>query len=93
VENLLYVGTNPQVQEDHGDDSEDEDEEGAYLHDDPVRHNEEDGGQYDNDRWARMQTEIERMSTEQQRQGVEISGLHGDVQRGNRIHEQNNCML
>ena len=36
VENLFYVGTNPQVQEDHGDDSDDEDEEGAQLHDNPV---------------------------------------------------------
>jgi len=33
------------------------------------------------------------MSTEQQRQRVEISRLHGDVQRGNRMHEENNCML
>jgi len=32
------------------------------------------------------------MSTEQQRQGVEISGLRG-VQRGNRMHEENNRML
>jgi len=50
VENLLYVGTNPQVQEDHGEDSDDEDEEGAHLHDDPVHHDHEAGGQYDNDR-------------------------------------------
>jgi len=37
VENLLYVGTNPEVQND-GDDCGDEDEEGAHLHDDPVHH-------------------------------------------------------
>ena len=40
-----------------------------------------------------MRNEIQRMSTEQQRQRVEISRLHGDVQRGNRMHEENNCML
>ena len=93
VENLLYVGTNPQVQEDHGDDSDDEDKEGAHLHDDPVHHDHEVGGQYDNDRWTWMQNKIQRMSTEQQRQGAEISGLRGDVQRGNHMHEENNRML
>jgi hypothetical protein len=51
------------------------------------------GGQYDNDRWAWMQTEIQRVSTEQQRQGAEISGLCGNVQRGNHMQEQNNRML
>jgi len=40
-----------------------------------------------------MQNEIQRMNTEQQRQGTEISRLRGDVQRGNRMHEENNCML
>jgi len=40
-----------------------------------------------------MQTEVQRRSTEQQRQCVEILGLRGDVQRGNRLHEQNNKML
>ena len=79
-------GTNPQVQEDHGDDGDDEKEEGAHLHEsDPMHHDEEAGGQYDNDRWAWMQTEVQRISIEQQRQGAEISGLRGDVQRGNRI--------
>jgi hypothetical protein len=92
VENLLYVGTNPQVQDD-GDDGDDEDEGGAHLHDDLVHHDPEVSGQNDNDRWTWMQNEIQRISTEQQRQGVEISGLRGDVQRGNRMHEQNNCML
>jgi len=92
VENLLYVGTNPQVQN-VGDDGNDEDEVDAHLHDDPVHHDHEVGGQYDNDRWTWMRNEIQRMSTEQQRQRVEISRLHGDVQRGNRMHEENNCML
>jgi len=40
-----------------------------------------------------MQTEIERISTEQQRQGVAITGLRNDVLRGNRINEENNQML
>jgi hypothetical protein len=33
------------------------------------------------------------MSTEQQWQGVEISGLQNEVQRGNRINDENNEML
>jgi len=90
AENVLYVVANPHVQEDHGDDEE---VEGGHLQDDSVQHDQEAGGQYDNDRWEWMHTEIQRMSTEQQRQGVEISRLCGDVQRGNRMHEQNNCML
>jgi hypothetical protein len=89
---LLYVGTNPQVQEDHGDDSDDEDKEGAHLHDDLVHHHQK-AGEHDNDQWAWMQTEIQRINTEQQRQGAENSELYGDVQRGNRMHEKNNCML
>lgn len=92
MENLLYVGTKPQVQ-DHGDDSDDEDAEDAHLQDDSVHHDHEAGGQYANDRWTWMQNEIQRMSTEQQRQGAKISGLRGDVQRGNRMHEENNRML
>ena len=40
-----------------------------------------------------MQTEVEWISTEQQRQGVEITGLRNDVLRGNRINEENNQML
>jgi len=87
VKNLLYVGTNPQVHDD-GDDGGDEEEEGAYLH-----HEQEAGGHYDDERWLWMQTEIQRMNTEQQRQGVEISGLQNDVRRGNQIHEENNRML
>jgi len=77
-ENLLYIGVDPQVQEEHVGE-----EEGAHLHDDEVHHNHEVGGQYDNDRWAWLQTEVQRISIEQQRQGVEISGLRNDVQRGN----------
>jgi len=86
VENLFYVGTIPQVQndgDDGGDEDEDEDEGGTHLHYDPVRHDHETGGQYDNDRWTWMQNEIQRISTEQQRQSAEISGLRGNVQRGN----------
>jgi hypothetical protein len=86
-ENLLYFGVN-QVQESHGD----EEEEGGHLHDDPMHH-EQEAGEHDNDRWAWMQTEIQRISTEQQRQGAEISGLRGDVKRGNHMHEENNRML
>jgi len=88
-ENLLYIGTNPHVQDDGGN----EEEEGAHLHDDPVHHEQEVGGQYNDERWAWMQTEIQRISTEQQRQGVEISGLRNDVQRANRMPEENNQML
>jgi len=55
VENLLYVGANPQVQEDHGDDGDNEQEEGGHLQDDPVHHDQEASGQYDNDWWAWMQ--------------------------------------
>jgi len=46
-----------------------------------------------NNRWAWMQTEVECISTEQQRQGVDISGLRNDVQRGNRVNDENNQML
>jgi len=59
-----------------------------------VHHEHEAGGHYDNnDRWAWMQTEVQRISTEQQRQGVEITRLRNDVLRGNRINEENNQML
>jgi len=40
-----------------------------------------------------MQTEVQHISTVQQRQGVEISGLRNDVQRGNRDNYENNQML
>jgi len=87
VENLLYVGTNPQVHSD-GDDGGDEEEVGANL-----QHEQEVGGSYNDERWAWMQTEVQRISTEQQSQGVEMAGLRNDVQRGNRINEENNQML
>ena len=51
VEKLLYFGTNPQVQN-VGDDGNDEDEVDAHLHDNPVHHDHEAGGQYDNDWWT-----------------------------------------
>ena len=56
-------------------------------------HHDHEAGEHDNDRWAWMQTKIQRISTKQQRQGAEISELRGDVQRGNRMHEENNRML
>ena len=83
VENLLYVGTNPQVHN-----NGDEEEVGANLH-----HEQETGGSYNDERWAWMQTEVQRISTEQQSQGVEIARLRNEVQRGNRINEENNQML
>jgi len=55
-------------------------EEGAHLHNEPMPHAQDVGGHYDTDeRWVWMQTEVQRISTEQQRQGVEISGLRNDV--------------
>jgi len=87
VENLLYVGTNPQVHDD-GDDGGDEEEVGAHLH-----HEQEAGGHFNDERWAWMQTEVQRISTKQQKQGVEMVGLQNDVQRGNRMTEENNQML
>jgi hypothetical protein len=87
-ENLLY---DPQVHEEHNLDEE----EGAHLHDKEEHHEHEAGEHYNeyNDRWAWMQTEVQRISTEQQRQGVEISGIRNDVLRGNRVTEANNQML
>ena len=61
------------------DDSDDEDEEGAHLHDDPVHDDHEVGGHYENDRWAWMQTEIHWISIKQQRKSAEISRLRSDV--------------
>ena len=87
VKNLLYVVTNSQVHNE-GDDGGDEEQVGAHLH-----HGQEVGGNYNDERWAWMQTEVQRISTEQQRQGVEMAGLRNDVQRGNRINEKNNQML
>ena len=61
VENLLYVGTNPQVHND-GDDGGDRAEVGVNLH-----HEQEAGGSYNDERRAWMQTKVQRISTEQQR--------------------------
>jgi len=88
-ENSLYVGVDPQVQEEHNLGEE----ESANLHDDEVHHEQEAGGHYDDERWTWIQTEVQRISTEQQRQGVEISGIRNEVQRGNRITEENNQIL
>ena len=90
-ENLMYVGDAPQVQEEHNV----VEEEGANLHHDEEHHHYNAGEHYheENNRWAWMQTEVERISTEQQRQGVEIFGLRNDVQRGNQVNDENNQML
>jgi len=88
-ENLMYVGDDPQVHEEHNM----SEEEGANLHHDEEHHDHEVGGHFDNERWAWMQSEVQRISTEQQRQGVEITGLMNDVPRGNRINEEINQML
>jgi len=85
-ENLLYVGDDPQVHEEH-------EEKGANWHQDEEHHDYEAEGHYNDERWAWMQTEVQRISTEQQRQGVEITGLQNNVLRGNRINEENNQML
>ena len=61
VENLLYVGTNPQVHND-GDDDGNKEDVGANLH-----HEQEAGGSYNDERRAWMQTKVQRISTEQQR--------------------------
>ena len=88
-ENLLYVGVDPQVQEEHNLGEE----EGANLHDDEVHHEHEAVGHYDDERWTWIQTEVQRISTKQHRQSVEISRLRNDVQRGNQLTEENNQML
>jgi len=70
-----------------------------YVGDDPQVHKEHydyDVSEHyneDNNRWEWMQTEVQRISTEKQRQGVEISGLRNDVQRGSRVNDENNQML
>jgi len=90
-ENFLYVGDGPQVHEEHNV----VEEEGAHLHDNVEHHDHGAGENYneDNDRWAWMQTEVQRISTEPQRQGVEIFGLRNDVQSSNRVNDENNQML
>ena len=66
--------------------------EGANLHQEG-HHGHEAGELNENQRWTWVHNEIERMSTEQQRQGVEISGLRNEVQRGTRVNDENNEML
>ena len=83
---MLYVGVDLQVHKEHNLGEE----EGANLHLDEEHHDYEAGGHSNYERWAWMQNEIERISTEQQRQGVEITGLQNDVLRGNRMNEENN---
>jgi len=65
------------------------------LHYDDEHHHYDTGENYheENNRWELMQTEVQRISTKQQRQGVEISGLRNDVQRGDRVNDENNQML
>ena len=48
---------------------------------------------FDTERWEWMHTKVERISTEQQRNDVELSGLRNDALMGNRISEENNQML
>jgi hypothetical protein len=85
-ENWLYVD-NEQVHEQH------DEGEGANLHHEEEHHDHNAGELNNDERWAWMRTEVERISTEQQRQGVELLGLRNDVQRGNRLSEENNAML
>jgi len=85
-ENLLYVD-NEQVHEHH------DEGEGANLHHEGEHHDHEAGELNDDQRWAWMRIEVERISTEQQRQGVKLLGLRDDVQRGNHMSEKNNEML
>ena len=63
------------------------------MHQDEEHHDDEASRHYNDERWAWMQMEVQRISTEQQRQGVEITGLRNDVLRGNHINEENNKML
>jgi len=58
-----------------------------------LHHEREAGGSDNDERWVWMQTDVQRICTEQQRQGVEMVGLRKDVQRGNRINQENNQML
>jgi hypothetical protein len=86
--NLLYVD-DYEVHEEQGHDEG----EGANLHNEEEHHEQETGELNVNERRAWMRTEVERISIEQQRQGVELSVLRNDVQRGNRLTQENNEML
>ena len=87
-ENWLYVNDVQVLGE-----QDDDEGEGANLHHEEGHHGHETDELHENQRWTWIHNEIERMSTEQQRQGVEISGHRNEVQRGNRINEENNEML
>jgi len=63
------------------------------MQDEPTHHEQEAGEPFDDERWEWMQAEVQRISTEQQRQGVEMTELRNDVLRGNHINEENNQML
>jgi hypothetical protein len=86
--NLLYVDDN-QVHEENNLDEGDS----ANLHQEEEHHGHNTDNLNEDQRWTWIHNEIERMSTEQQRQGVEIFGLRNDVQRGNRLTQENNEML
>ena len=88
-ENLLYVGDGSQVHEEHNQGEE----EGANLHHVEEHHDHDAGGNFENERWAWIQTEIKRINTEQQRRSVKFSGLRNDDLRGNHISEENNQMF
>jgi len=59
-ENLLYVGDAPQVNEEHNQGEEED----ANLQHNEEHHDHDAGGNIENERWAWMQTEVERISTE-----------------------------
>jgi glucokinase len=97
-ENLLYVDDDQVHEKQNLDEGEGahlhhDVEEFANLHHDGGHHDQEADELNDNERWAWMQAEVERISTEQQRQGIKLSGLWNDVQRGNRLTQENNEML
>jgi hypothetical protein len=85
-ENWLYVD-DVQVLEERDHDAGEgahmhhEEGEGANLHQEE-HHDHETGELNEDQRWAWIHNEVERMSTKQQRQGVEISGLRNDDSKG-----------
>jgi len=74
AENLLFF-VPIQVQEGHEKDV-------GHMQDELMHHEQEAGVQFGDDRCTWVQNEIQRMSTDLKRQGAELSGLHGDFQRG-----------
>jgi hypothetical protein len=80
--NLLYV-VNPQVPED----DEDASEEGADLPNEART-------QMDDEQWNWMQSELQKINTNQQQFGEEFSGMQEEVQRTNqRREETHNALL